>query len=58
MALFRGLPLSVVSLDVLSMDVVILCGGPVARMAVDSYRDSLQVNDRWGESRAPWKVWG
>jgi hypothetical protein len=48
----------VVSLDVLFMDVVILCGGQVARMAVDSYRDSLQVNERWDESRAPWKVWG
>ena len=57
MALFRGLTLSVVSLDVLFMDVVTLCGGQVARMVVDSYRDSLQVNDRWGESRAPWKAW-
>ena len=40
------------------MDVVILCGGQVARMAVDTYRHSPQVNERWGESRASWKVWG
>jgi hypothetical protein len=45
-------------MDVLFMDVVILCGGQVARIAVDAYRDSLQVNERWGESRAPWRVWG
>jgi glucose-1-phosphate cytidylyltransferase len=25
---------------------------------MDTYKDAVALNDLWGESRAPWKVWG